>query len=113
MQQNIKGDYIITAPFKGTIYDIPVKEGQLLTTGTTSIDFGETGKFEAELDVDETDLGMISLNQPILISSDAYPSVPIYSSVREILPGVNQTNKTATVKPISQVIPLSFIAVCL
>jgi len=98
MQQNIKGDYIITAPFKGTIYDIPVKEGQLLTTGTTSIDFGETGKFEAELDVDETDLGMISLNQPILISSDAYPSVPIYSSVREILPGVNQTNKTATVK---------------
>ena len=53
MQQNIKGDYIITAPFKGTIYDIPVKEGQLLTTGTTSIDFGETGKFEAELDVDE------------------------------------------------------------
>lgn len=98
VQQNNKSDYIITAPFKGRIYDIAVKEGQLLTTGTSAMDFGEAGQFETELDVDETDIGMISVNQPILMSSDAYPGVPIHTVVREILPGVNQTNKTATIK---------------
>lgn len=98
MQQNNKSDYILTAPFKGKVFDIPVREGQLLASGVLAIDFGEPGKFEAELDVDETDIGMIQLNQQILLTTDAYPGVPIYTTVREILPGVDQSTKTATVK---------------
>jgi multidrug efflux pump subunit AcrA (membrane-fusion protein) len=97
-QRNNKTDYIITAPSDGRIYNVAVKEGQLLTTTILAIDFGDASHFEAELDVDETDIGMVQLQQSILLSTDAYPNNPFRTVVRDILPSVVAGNKTTTVK---------------
>ncbi len=98
LQQNNKSDYIITAPFSGKVFDVPVKEGQLLTTGTVAIDFGEANNFEADLDIDESDIGMVQLNQAVLLSTDAYPEKPINTTVTEIEPSLAQGSKTIIVK---------------
>jgi HlyD family secretion protein len=97
-QQNNKTDYTIVAPFSGKVYDVPVKEGQLLTAGMVAIDFGDTKKFEADLDIDETDIGMIMINQPVIISCDAFPGKPVNTSIREIDPALAQGRKTITAK---------------
>lgn len=98
LQKISKSDYVITAPYDGKVYDVPVKEGQLVTAGTVAIEFGDPVKFEAELDVDETDIGMLQISQRVLLSMDAYPEQPVYTVIREILPGVSQGTRTTTVK---------------
>jgi len=98
LQQNNKSDYIITAPFAGKVYNVDVKEGQLVTLGTAVVDFGEAKNFEAELDVDETDIGVLHIGQQVILSSDAYANHPVNTTVREIEPSVVQGSKTTTVK---------------
>lgn len=105
MQQNNKTDYTITAPFSGKVYYIPVKEGQLLTTGMPAIDFGNASGFEAWLDVDESDIGNVALGQPVIISCDAYPDKPINTIIREIEPAIAAGTKTITAKASVENIP--------
>ena len=97
-QKNNKTDYIITAPGNGRIYTIAVKEGQLLTNTIMAIDFGDANAFETELDVDETDIGMLQPRQDVLLVTDAYPDYPFHTIVSEIVPSVVAGNKTTTVK---------------
>ncbi|MDE3234900.1 MAG: efflux RND transporter periplasmic adaptor subunit [Bacteroidota bacterium] len=98
LQQATKKDYIITAPSDGKVYAVIVKEGQLVTTGTTLIEFGNAQGFEAELDVDEEDIGMVQLHQPVILNTDAYPNTPLNTTVREIQPSVTVGNKTTLIK---------------
>jgi len=98
LQQISKSDYVIAAPYDGRVYDLIVKEGQLITAGTQAVDFGDVNRFEAELDVDETDIGLLQLNQQVLLSMDAYPENPVCTVVREIMPGITQSTKTTIVK---------------
>lgn len=98
MEQNNKSDYTITAPFTGKIYDVSVKTGQLITTGMQAFGLGASRYFEAWLDIDESDIGMIKPGQQVLISLEAYPQQPIQTTVREIEPSLTPGNKTITVK---------------
>lgn len=98
LQSNNKSDFVITAPMTGRVYDVPVKEGQLLTIGSQAVDFGDSTLFEAELDVDESDIGLVKTGQRVILNAEAYDHQPITSTVREIEPSVIQGNKTTRVK---------------
>ncbi len=97
-QQNNKSDYTIRAPFSGRIYEVPIKPGQLINPGVQAFGFGASQLFEAWLDIDETDIGMIALGQQVLISLEAYPEKPILTTVKEIEPSLTAGNKTVIVK---------------
>jgi HlyD family secretion protein len=98
LQQNNKGDFVMVAPAKGKVYHVAVKEGQLLTTGMLAVDFGDSESFEAEMDVDESDIGLVSLGQQVVLNAEAYENRPLYTTVREIEPSVVAGNKTVKIK---------------
>ncbi len=98
LQLNNKGDYLISAPASGRVYDVPVKEGQLLTIGTPAVDFGDAAAFEADLDVDESDIGQVCIGQQVVLNAEAYEGRPIFTTVQEIEPTVVQGTKTTKVK---------------
>lgn len=97
-QQNNKSDNTIRAPFSGRIYEVPIKPGQLITSGVQAFGLGASQLFEAWLDIDEADIGMIARGQQVLISLEAYPEKPILTTVREIEPSLTPGNKTIIVK---------------
>lgn len=97
-QVNNSSDYTITAPFSGRVYDILIEEGQLVTMGTVVADIGQTETFEAELDVDESDIAMVQLGQEIILNAEAYSTQPIHAVVKEIYPSVVAGNKSTKVK---------------
>jgi len=98
LQSNNKSDFLVRAPMAGRVYDVPVKEGQLLTVGTQAVDFGDSTLFEAELDVDESDIGNVRPGQQVILNAEAYDHHPILSTVSEIEPSVVQGSKTTRVK---------------
>lgn len=98
LQLNNKSDYVLTAPVAGRVYDVPIKEGQLLSAGNPAVDFGNASAFEAELDVDESDIGLVRVGQQVVLNAEAYEGKPIYTTVGEIEPSVVPGNKTTRVK---------------
>jgi RND family efflux transporter MFP subunit len=110
IQNNSRKEYTIRAPFTGRIYDIPVKEGQLITQNMVAFTVGDMKKFEAWLDIDESDIGWIRKGQSILISCEAFQQTPIYTTVKEIEPSLAPGSKTVIVKADMPVDTLSYFS---
>ncbi len=81
---------IYTAPFEGTITNLPVREGETVVIGiqnqpgSTLMTLADMSVITAEVKVDETDIVSVKLGQPAAVTIDAIPNKVFKGHVSEI-----------------------------
>jgi HlyD family secretion protein len=83
----------ILAPATGTIIDISIEEGEIVTSGAVSYTNGTTLMIIADLSVmqiaagvNEVDVGKIRNGQDVVIDVDAYPATTFHGIISHIAP---------------------------
>lgn len=86
----------LTAPFAGVITAVNINQGE--QTSGILIQIVDTNSLEVVLDVDEVDIGSISLGQPATITLESWPNEEIQAEVIAIAPRqkLNQANALVT-----------------
>jgi HlyD family secretion protein len=81
---------VYTAPFDGTISNLPVREGETVVIGiqnqpgSTLMTLADMSVITAEVKVDETDIVNVKLGQPADVTIDAIPNKTFKGHVSEI-----------------------------
>jgi RND family efflux transporter MFP subunit len=97
---------IIRAPVDGTVLDRLVEKGEMVTTGYVSgrgaksafVSLANLRELEVELDINESDIPRVHLEQECSVSPDSYPDRKYKAHVREIAPEANRQKATIQVK---------------
>jgi HlyD family secretion protein len=63
----------LRAPFDGVVADLPVEQGQSISSGQKLVVFQEISKPIIEVETDEANLKTLRMGQKAVISSEAYP----------------------------------------
>lgn len=63
----------VRAPFDGTVYSLPVKQGAYVQTGDLLVEEGDLSKMLVRTFVDEPDIGRLDEGQKIEVTWDAVP----------------------------------------
>lgn len=78
----------ITSPMNGKITELRKKEGEMVTGATYSpteiMTISDLSAFEVEVEIDETDIAEVKLNQEAKIKIDAFPDTSFKGEVSEI-----------------------------
>lgn len=97
----------VTAPSEGVILKKYVEEGTLITSGvsfnssgTSIVQMGDVTRMYVDVQVDETDVAGVQLNQKVDITFDAFNTLPAEGKVYRIEPqaGVDQNVTTVHVR---------------
>lgn len=99
-------NYVIRAPLSGTILERLIEKGEMVTTGFVSgrgakaalVSIANLKELEVELDINESDIPRVHLNQECTVSPDSYPDRKYKAKVREIAPEANRQKATIQVK---------------
>jgi HlyD family secretion protein len=98
----------ITAPFAGTVYSLPVREGSFVNPGDLIVQVADLTKMQARAFIDEPEIGKLAAGQRVAITWDAVPGrtwdgkvtrvpstvVPRGTrNVGEVLVGVNNSDR--------------------
>jgi HlyD family secretion protein len=81
---------VYTAPFDGTVTNLPVREGETVVVGiqnapgSTLMTLSDLSTITAEVMVDETDIVNVKMGQPAEVSIDAIPSKTFKAKVTQI-----------------------------
>ncbi|REJ81408.1 MAG: efflux RND transporter periplasmic adaptor subunit [Bacteroidetes bacterium] len=92
-----KGDYDIHSLINGKIYDVNADPGGLVSSIKPLFDIGDASEYEAELEIDETDISFIKEGQKVVYSIDAYRDRNFSGVITRIYPKVNALTKTCRV----------------
>ncbi len=65
----------VTSPVEGTLYSLPVREGNYVNRGDLLARVGDLQRLRVRVFVDEPELGRLAANQEVLVTWDAYPGV--------------------------------------
>ena len=71
--QQLIADSNITAPFDGTVYFLPAKQGSYVNAGELLLDLADLTKMQIRAFVDEPEIGHLKIDQPVRIVWDALP----------------------------------------
>jgi HlyD family secretion protein len=74
----------LRAPRAGTVYDLPVREGDWLEAGALVARIGEIAKLKVAIYVDEPELGRVRQGLPVQITWDASPGRSWQASVEKM-----------------------------
>jgi len=75
----------ITAPADGTLYSLPVRQGDFVKTGDLLAEMADLHRVRVRAFVDEPELGALRPNEPVRIAWDALPS-RAWQGLTEIVP---------------------------
>ncbi len=97
---------VIRAPISGTVLERLIERGEMVTTGFVStrgaksalVAIANLRELEVELDINESDIPKIHLEQECAVSPDSYPDRKYKGRVREIAPEANRQKATIQVK---------------
>jgi HlyD family secretion protein len=92
----------IFSPIKGILIQKSVEEGQIISSGISNVSGGTALAVIADMDrlfitadVDETDIGSISVDQEVIITTDAFPVNNFQGTVKRVAPqGIVENNIT-------------------
>jgi HlyD family secretion protein len=62
-----------TAPFDGTLYSLPIRKGDFVKEGDLLAEMADLHHVRIRAFIDEPELGLIDVNQPVEILWDAHP----------------------------------------
>ena len=94
ISQKSESDFNIKSVFTGKVFDIPVKEGTLITTQTPLAIIGQSDSFLIELEVDENDMVQVRLGQKVLVTMDSYKGQVFDAIVDKIYPIMDERSRT-------------------
>ncbi len=97
---SIKNDYSIKADVDGKVYNIIMKQGEMVNTISPVALIGDATNFKMELQVDEFDINKIKLEQKIILSMDSYKGQVFEATVTKINPIMNDRSKSFTIEAI-------------
>ena len=92
--QKSQSDFAVKSEFDGQLFDLPVKEGTLVTTQTPIATIGKSNTFILELDVDENDMVRVVLGQNIVVTMDSYKGTVFDAVVSKIYPIMDERSRT-------------------
>jgi HlyD family secretion protein len=85
-----------TAPFDGTLYSLPIRQGDFVKVGDLLAELADLRKVRIRAFIDEPELGQIDVNQSVEIFWDAHPD-RVWNGRTEILPKQVVTRGTRNV----------------
>ncbi len=88
--QNNLANAILTAPFDGTVTAVNLSPGE--QANGILVELVNNDSLEVVLDVDEVDLGEMSVGQPAVVTLESWPDVEINGAIIAIAPKANQDN---------------------
>ncbi len=94
---SIKNDYTIKTDADGRVYNIIMKQGEMVNTLNPVAIIGDATDFMIELQVDEFDINRIKNGQKIVLSMDSYKGEVFEATVTKINPIMNDRSKSFTV----------------
>lgn len=83
---------IVRAPFSGIVTNVKVVSGQIISANFTLMTLIDTKNVYLNLEVDETDIGKVSIGLPVRISLDAFPDEEFKGEVVSISPTATISN---------------------
>lgn len=97
---------VIRAPIDGVILDRLAERGELLSPGLMSergakpalVTMADTKDLQVELDISESDINKVKLEQAAWIVPDAYPDRTYHGVLEEVAPEANRQKATIQVK---------------
>lgn len=98
-------DAVIYSPIQGIVTQVSGEPGQIVSPTDTIAQVVDNSEIFFDTELDEADLGRISLNQPAIITLDAFPDQEFSGIISEILPSTKLNSSNATVVPIRISIP--------
>lgn len=96
-QRSNRDDFIILAAEDGVVYEVGPSVGELVSPQMTLVEIGKAAEYEVDLNVDETDIALVSLGQRVVFTVDAHKSERFEGVITHINPRVSATDKTARV----------------
>ena len=85
-----------TAPFDGTLYSLPIRQGDFVKAGDLLGELADLHKVRIRAFIDEPELGQIDVNQSVEILWDAHPD-RVWNGRTEVLPKQVVTRGTRSV----------------
>jgi multidrug efflux pump subunit AcrA (membrane-fusion protein) len=90
-------DRLVKSQINGKVYGIYKEKGEMVNPQTPIALIGSANDFYLELNIDETDITKIRLNQLVLVTLESYENMNYEASVTKIYPLMNERTKTFTV----------------
>jgi HlyD family secretion protein len=97
---SVKNDYTIKTNADGKVYNILMKQGEMVNTLSPVAIIGDANNFMMELQVDEFDINRIKTGQKIILSMDSYKGQVFEAVVTKIDPIMNERSKSFTVEAV-------------
>jgi HlyD family secretion protein len=94
IERKTQQDYNIQSAVSGTVYDVLVHEGTLITPQTALAILGEKDEFLIELQADENDMASIVIGQRVLVSMDSYKNQVFEAKTDKIYPIMDDHSRT-------------------
>ncbi|VXB90496.1 Secretion protein HlyD [Flavobacterium sp. 9R] len=94
ISQKSQSDFAVKSEFDGQLFDLPVKEGTLVTPQTPIATIGKSNTFILEFDVDENDMVRVVLGQNIVVTMDSYKGTVFDAVVSKIYPIMDERSRT-------------------
>lgn len=93
-----KNDFIIISDKDGKVFNVDVKEGELVGPQRMLMEIGQSNGYEVELNIDETDIELVKPGQKIIYEADAFKNNEKFEGevIKNYL-SINPINKTAKV----------------
>jgi HlyD family secretion protein len=85
-----------SAPFDGTLYSLPIRQGDFVKAGDLLGELADLHKVRIRAFIDEPELGQVDVNQPVEILWDAHPD-RVWGGRTEMLPKQVVTRGTRNV----------------
>ncbi len=82
----------IKAPFDGTVLKLYVGAGDLVSPNTATALFGDVSRVRLSAEVDEYDIGRITVGQSVSISGESIGADPLFSKVESVSPMAEVVN---------------------
>jgi HlyD family secretion protein len=95
LEERLESDHG-TAPFDGTLYSLPIRQGDFVKAGDLLAELADLRKVRIRAFIDEPELGQIDVNQFVDILWDAHPD-RVWKGRTEVLPKQVVTRGTRSV----------------
>ncbi len=86
----------IIAPISGTVANVLIREGEQAAPGSPAVSILNEDAYHITVSVDEIDIDRVEVGQPVAITLDALPDVPVQGVVSEIAPTSTSTSGVVT-----------------
>jgi HlyD family secretion protein len=83
---------IVTAPFSGVVLKSSASAGDVVNAGNVLLTLADVSRVRLNAEVDEYDIGQITVGLPVTVTSDALPDADLKSKVERVSPAAEIIN---------------------